>query len=172
MLFCAYRKTWRKETPKRDAFAPLAVPEKIIGLTLILDFFDRCDSFASLHPPLAALGLLPPLETLGMRRPTPRTQSRPGRRPTWSAPCSRIAHRRTSELLIRARWGIAKGDTMGCPPWPCFSFATSFRRSEKKWCPRRVTSAVMRRAEVVAPYSAPAGNKHGLAGRRGRRPLH
>ena len=38
---------------------PLAVPEKIIGLTKILDFFDRCDSFASLYPPLAALGSLP-----------------------------------------------------------------------------------------------------------------
>ena len=38
---------------------PLAVPEKIIGLTPILDFFDRCDSFASLHPPPAALGSLP-----------------------------------------------------------------------------------------------------------------
>ena len=37
---------------------PLAVPEKIIGLTQILDFFDRCDSFASLRPPLAALGSL------------------------------------------------------------------------------------------------------------------
>ena len=45
---------------------PLAVPEKIIGLTPILDFFDRCDSFASLYPPLAALGSLPPLTpTLG-----------------------------------------------------------------------------------------------------------
>ena len=39
---------------------PLAVPEKIIGLTLILNFFDRYDSLASLHPPLAALGSLPP----------------------------------------------------------------------------------------------------------------
>ena len=38
---------------------PLAVPEKIIGLTQILDFSDRCDSFASLYPPLAALGSLP-----------------------------------------------------------------------------------------------------------------
>ena len=38
---------------------PLAVPEKIIGLAPILDFFDRCDSFASLHPPPAALGSLP-----------------------------------------------------------------------------------------------------------------
>ena len=38
---------------------PLAVLEKIIGLAPILDFFDRCDSFASLHPPPAALGSLP-----------------------------------------------------------------------------------------------------------------
>ena len=39
---------------------PVAVPEKIIGLTLILDFFDRCHSFPSLLPPPAALGSLPP----------------------------------------------------------------------------------------------------------------
>ena len=43
----------------------LAVPEKIIGLTLILDFFDRCDSFTSLYPPPAALGSLP---TVGFPR--------------------------------------------------------------------------------------------------------
>ena len=39
---------------------PVAVPEKIIGLTLILDFFDRCHSLGSLHPPPAALPSLPP----------------------------------------------------------------------------------------------------------------
>jgi len=39
---------------------PVAVPEKIIGLALFLDFFDRCHSLASLHLPLAALGSLPP----------------------------------------------------------------------------------------------------------------
>jgi len=38
--------------------ARFAVPEKIIGLTLILDFFDRCTQIASLHPPPAALGNL------------------------------------------------------------------------------------------------------------------
>ena len=38
---------------------PVAVPEKIIGLTLILDFFDRCHSFGSLLPPPAALPSLP-----------------------------------------------------------------------------------------------------------------
>ena len=37
---------------------PVAVPEKIIGLTLILDFFDRCHSLASLFPPPAAVGSL------------------------------------------------------------------------------------------------------------------
>jgi len=35
------------------------VPEKIIGLTLILDFFDRGHSLPSLPPPLAAVGSLP-----------------------------------------------------------------------------------------------------------------
>ena len=33
--------------------------EKIFGLSLILDFFDRCHSFPSLHLPQAALGSLP-----------------------------------------------------------------------------------------------------------------
>ena len=68
-LFCADRKVERKEPQGGGAeksALPLAVPEKIIGLTLILDFFDRCDSFASLYPPPAALGSLAPLTpTLG-----------------------------------------------------------------------------------------------------------
>ena len=38
---------------------PVAVPEKIIGLTLFLDFFDRCHSLGSLLPPPAALPSLP-----------------------------------------------------------------------------------------------------------------
>ena len=38
---------------------PVAVPEKIIGLTLFLDFFDRCHSLTSLYLPQAALGSLP-----------------------------------------------------------------------------------------------------------------
>ncbi len=35
--------------------ARVAVPEKIIGLTRILDFFDRCPCIRSLNPPQAAL---------------------------------------------------------------------------------------------------------------------
>ena len=38
---------------------PVAVPEKICGLTLVLDFFDRCHSLTSLYLPQAALGSLP-----------------------------------------------------------------------------------------------------------------
>ena len=38
---------------------PVAVPEKIFGLTLSLDFFDRCHSLSSLHLPPAALASLP-----------------------------------------------------------------------------------------------------------------
>ncbi len=38
---------------------PVAVPNKIIGLTLILDFIDRCHSLRSLYLPPAALGSLP-----------------------------------------------------------------------------------------------------------------
>ena len=38
---------------------PVAVPDKIIGLTLILDFIDRCHSLNSLYLPQAALASLP-----------------------------------------------------------------------------------------------------------------
>ena len=31
------------------------MPDKIFGLTLTLDFIDRCHSLRSLYPPLAAL---------------------------------------------------------------------------------------------------------------------
>ena len=37
----------------------LAVPDKIFGLTLFLDFIDRCHSLRSLLPPQAALPSLP-----------------------------------------------------------------------------------------------------------------
>ena len=40
---------------------PVAVPDKIFGLTLILDFIDRCHSLSSLHPPPAAVASLPVL---------------------------------------------------------------------------------------------------------------
>ena len=39
--------------------SPVAVPDKIFGLMLILDFIDRCHSLRSLHPPLAALPSFP-----------------------------------------------------------------------------------------------------------------
>ncbi|MBQ0110903.1 MAG: hypothetical protein KBS41_03145, partial [Oscillospiraceae bacterium] len=39
----------------KAVFRPLAVCEKIFGLTLNLDFFDRCANLCSLHPPPAAL---------------------------------------------------------------------------------------------------------------------
>jgi len=43
---------------KRNALvARFAVPDKIFGLTLILDFIDRCTSKTSLYLPQAALGL-------------------------------------------------------------------------------------------------------------------
>jgi hypothetical protein len=38
--------------------ARVAVPDKIIGLTLILDFIDRCPQNTSLALPPAALGVL------------------------------------------------------------------------------------------------------------------
>ena len=37
----------------------VAVPDKIFGLTLFLDFIDRCHSLWSLYPPPAALPSLP-----------------------------------------------------------------------------------------------------------------
>ena len=42
----------------------VAVPEKIIGLTRFLDFFDRCHSLRSLDPPPAALPSLPHRESV------------------------------------------------------------------------------------------------------------
>ena len=42
---------------------PVAEREKIIGLTLILDYFDRCHSLASLYLPPAALSSLPLFES-------------------------------------------------------------------------------------------------------------
>jgi len=40
---------------------PVAVPDKIIGLTLFLDFIDRSHSLGSLLPPQAAFPSLPKL---------------------------------------------------------------------------------------------------------------
>ena len=40
-------------------FTPVAVPDKIFGLSLLLDFIDRCHSLWSLLPPPAALPSLP-----------------------------------------------------------------------------------------------------------------
>ena len=51
-----YRTVACTHTVGRD---PVAVPEKIFGLTLILDFFDRCHSLVSLPPPQAAVDSLP-----------------------------------------------------------------------------------------------------------------
>jgi len=39
--------------------SPVAVPDKIFGLTLFLDFIDRCHSLPSLPLPPAAVGSLP-----------------------------------------------------------------------------------------------------------------
>ena len=45
------------------------MPDKIFGLTLFLDFIDRCHSLGSLHLPLAALPSLPRLELRFRLRP-------------------------------------------------------------------------------------------------------
>ena len=37
------------------------MPDKIIGLTLFLDFIDRCPALSSLYPPLAAVASLTPV---------------------------------------------------------------------------------------------------------------
>jgi hypothetical protein len=47
--------------PYFGAGCPVAVPDKIFGLTLFLDFVDRCHSLPSLLPPPAAVGSLPGL---------------------------------------------------------------------------------------------------------------
>ena len=38
---------------------PVAVPDKIFGLALSLDFIDRCHSLGSLFPPPAAVASFP-----------------------------------------------------------------------------------------------------------------
>ena len=43
---------------------PVAVPDKIFGLMLFLDFIDRGHSLRSLHPPPAALPSLPIISAL------------------------------------------------------------------------------------------------------------
>ena len=43
----------------KSAPSPVAVPDKIFGLTHSLDFIDRCHSLPSLTPPPAAVGSLP-----------------------------------------------------------------------------------------------------------------
>jgi len=50
--------------------SPVAVPDKIFGLTLFLDFIDRCHSLPSLPLPPAAVGSLPhyPGRETGRRR--------------------------------------------------------------------------------------------------------
>ena len=44
---------------RASARLPVAVPEKIFGLALLLDFFDRGHSLTSLHPPPAVLSSPP-----------------------------------------------------------------------------------------------------------------
>ena len=58
-----------KRFSKIGSAARFAVPEKIIGLTLFLDFFDRCTALGSLLPPLAALPSLTQRATLVVRIP-------------------------------------------------------------------------------------------------------
>ena len=54
---------WQSQKPALYQEIPtpgsVAVPDKIFGLTLILDFIDRGHSLRSLHPPQAALPSLP-----------------------------------------------------------------------------------------------------------------
>ena len=56
---------------------PVAVPDKIFGLTLSLDFIDRCHSLPSLLPPLAALGSLPRLSPPVRFRPAQKKMGHP-----------------------------------------------------------------------------------------------
>jgi hypothetical protein len=49
---------WLGDSHRRIAY-PVAVPDKIFGLTLILDFIDRGQSLYSLAPPPAAVVSLP-----------------------------------------------------------------------------------------------------------------
>ena len=64
--FCLRQKCKRISSGSRfGTNRPVAVPEKIFGLTLFLDFFDRCHSLPSLLPPPAAVGSLPSRSRFG-----------------------------------------------------------------------------------------------------------
>ena len=72
--------------------SPVAVPDKIFGLTLFLDFIDRCHSLRSLLPPHAALSSLP-LPAYAALRAATIPQSR----------CSRDSSLYTREPFIGAK---------------------------------------------------------------------
>ena len=72
-----FQGSWRRSRLKvafwGDGF-PVAVPEKIIGLTPILDFFDRCHS-AALRASLRSVALCTPTAVGGLRLASPATGS-------------------------------------------------------------------------------------------------
>ena len=84
---------------------PVAVPEKIFGLTLILDFFDRCHSLVSLPPPQAAVDSLPTGHA-----ETYRTTVRMRRGRIYPARGT-IDLKRTTDRLRRGRIPPARGTT-------------------------------------------------------------
>jgi len=83
-----------------------AVPDKIFGLTLFLDFIDRCTALGSLHPPQAAL---PSLTQRAANCSTPRY---------WFGVSG--AERL---LIIAQRYGLVKGENRRFFPFYEFLYA-------------------------------------------------
>ena len=94
----------------RSCFAtPLAVPEKIFGLPLFLDFFDRCANPCSLYPPPAALA--------GVARHAPRASGSSLFRETKKSP-------RKAETFLFGRGRRAR--TLGTRFWRPLLYQLSY----------------------------------------------
>ena len=91
------------QTFQVTARIPVAVPDKIFGLTLILDFIDRGHSLWSLFPPLAALPSLPSSVSPCGLPPSPRGK----------VLIRRLCRHLNCQLSIQAR---PRGDTKRKPP--------------------------------------------------------
>ena len=85
---------------RRARTGPLAVPEKIFGLPLFLDFFDRCANACSLYPPPAALAGVARHAALRERRSVCSRWDTPSRRCCeYPPPISRAADIRRAALV-------------------------------------------------------------------------
>ena len=100
----------------RSCFAtPLAVPEKIFGLPLFLDFFDRCADPCSLYPPPAALAGSPACGARNGRCSLSLAPFRPLRQPLLAVSATGGARRRCPACGFGA--AVGKRKITGIPPY-------------------------------------------------------